>query len=109
MRYLQLAAKALELHIELLQDRNNPRIEKGVREFHEGIEAQLDNFPPLDMSRYEESRARWEAAGIKSSSVLRQIAPEQLNWVLPTAMKPGANAVKLEGEDVKKLMEALKE
>lgn len=65
LRYLMLAARGLELHIEQLQNRNDPRIESKVRAFHRGLNAELDAFPPLDMSRAEESMERFSKAGIE--------------------------------------------
>ena len=104
LRYLELAAKGLELHVELLKDRNNPLIEKQIREFHAGLEAQMDSWPALDMSRAEESMQRFSERGIKS--VLPKLDPSSIPG-LPQNAKPGANVVKLEGDDVKKFLEAM--
>jgi hypothetical protein len=103
LRYLELAAKGLELHVELLRDRNNPLIEKKIREFHSGLEAVMDSWPALDMSNAEESMKRFSEAGIKS--VLPKVDPSKIPG-FPTNPKPGANVVKLQGEDVKRFLEA---
>jgi hypothetical protein len=104
LRYLELAAKGLELHAELLKDRNNPLIERKVREFHAGLEAQMDSWPALDMSHAEESMKRFSERGIKS--ILPKLDPSKMPG-LPRTPKPGAHVVKLEGEDVKKFLEAV--
>ena len=46
LRYLVLAARGLELHIEMLQNRNDPRVESKVRAFHRGLNPGPDAFPP---------------------------------------------------------------
>ena len=104
MRYLELAAKGLELHVELLKDRNNRSIEKQIRDFHQGLGAALDSFPPLDMSDADESMKRFADAGIES--VLPSLDPSILA-MLPQNLQPGANAVAFKGEDAKKFIAGL--
>jgi hypothetical protein len=104
LRYLKLASDALRLHVSLLEDRNNPRIEKDIRTFHSGLNAQLDAFPPFDGSRIEECRRGWDEKGIESSTVLPQLDPS----ALPAQNgKPGANVVSLEGDQLKVFLEAV--
>ena len=47
LRYLELAARGLELHIQLLKTPCDDGVESEVRAFQLGINAELDKFPPL--------------------------------------------------------------
>lgn len=104
LRYLELAAKALELHIEQLNSRNDPRVEAKLREFHQGIEALVDAFPPLDTSKMDASMARYKEAGIES--ILPSLGPLDIPGLQPN---PGAQpqVVQLTGEDAKKFVMAM--
>lgn len=100
LRYLELAAKGLELHIQLLNSRNDARVEANVREFRESMEEKLNAFPPLDMSNADTSMARFHAAGIKS--ILPSMGPLDVPGLRP---EPGSKSqvLQLSGEDAKKL------
>lgn len=104
LRYLVLAARGLELHIEMLQNRNDPRIESKVRAFHRGLNAEMDAFPTLDMSRADESMQRFSDAGIES--ILPAVDIEGIPGLQPV---PGQSmhVAQLNGEDVKKLFAAM--
>lgn len=104
LRYLVLAARGLELHIEMLQNRNDPRIESKVREFHRNLNAELDAFPPLDMSRANESMERFNKAGIES--ILPDVDIEGIPGLQPV---PGQqmHVAHLKGDDVKKFFSAM--
>lgn len=104
LRYLELAAKGLELHLELLKDRNNPLIEKEIRAFHASLEAKFDSWPALDLTGAGESMKRFSEAGIKS--VLPEVDPSMLPG-LPRDPKPGATTIRLQGDDVRKFMAAV--
>lgn len=101
LRYLVLAAKGLELHIEQLNSRNDPRVAAKVREFHEGVEEQLDAFPPLDTSKMAESMAKYSAAGIES--ILPSMNPSDFPGL---QLEPSAQpqVVGLSGEDAKRFL-----
>lgn len=104
LRYLVLAARGLELHVELLQNRNDPRVESKVREFHRNLNAALDAFPPLDMGRADESMQRFSEAGIES--IMPDVDLEGIPGLQPV---PGQQmqVAHLSGDDVKKFFSAL--
>lgn len=104
LRYLVLAARGLELHVEMLQNRNDPRVESKVRAFHRGLNAELDAFPPLDMSRAGESMQRFSDAGIES--VMPDVDLEGIPGLQPV---PGQqmHVAQLKGDDVKKFFAAM--
>lgn len=49
MLYLELAARGLELHRELLKSPDDVGVQRKAREFQLGINAELDKFPPLTL------------------------------------------------------------
>lgn len=104
LRYLVLAARGLELHVELLQNRNDPRVESKVRAFHRELNAELDAFPPLDTSRADESMERFSEAGIED--ILPKVDIEGIPGLQPV---PGQqmHVAQLKGDDVRKFFAAM--
>ena len=104
LRYLELAARGMELHVELLKDRNNRSIEKKIHDFHAGIGAELDSFPPLNMGDADESLERFSNIG--AAAVLPAVDPS-IAAMLSQSRQPGASMVTLQGEDAKKFIAGL--